>query len=68
MSKTRRILLILLALAVLKIPLAELLAAMLPDAVIDPVPQCIAGMVLSLLTMGLPARLLYPWTSPRLTS
>jgi len=66
MSKTRKVLLILLALAVLKMPLDTLLAAILPDAAVDPMPGCIAGMALSLLTMGLPAWLLRPWTSPRL--
>ena len=66
MSKTRKVLLTLLALAVLTGPLKLLLAAMLPDSTVDPVPGCIAGMALSLLTMGLPAWLLRPWTSPRL--
>jgi len=67
MSKTRKALLTLLALAVLTGPLKLLLAAMLPDSTVDPVPGCIAGMALSLLTMGLPAWLLRPWTSVRLT-
>lgn len=66
MSKTRKALLTLLALAVLTGPVKWLLAAMLPDAAVDPVPACIAGMALSLVTMGLPAWLLRPWTSPRL--
>lgn len=66
MSKTRRVLLMLLALALLRCPLGMLLAAMLPDVSVNPVPQCAAGMVLSVLLMGLPAWLLRPWTSTRL--
>ena len=66
MSKTRKVLLTLLALAVLTGPLKLLLAAMLPDTSVDPAPGCIAGMAVSLLTLGLPAWLLRPWTSPRL--
>lgn len=66
MSKTRKVLLTLLALAVLTGPVKVLLAAMLPAGAVNPVPGCIAGMALSLLTMGLPAWLLRPWTSPRL--
>ena len=67
MSKTRRVLLLLLALALLRRPLDLLLGVMLPDASVNPVPQCVAGMVLSALVMGLPAWLLHPWTSVRLT-
>lgn len=67
MSKTRKALLVLLALAVLKRPVDMLLAAMLPDSAVNPVPPCIAGMVAAVLMMGLPAWLLHPWTSPRLT-
>ena len=67
MSKTRKALLALLALAVLKRPVDMLLAAMLPDSAVNPVPPCIAGMVAAVLMMGLPAWLLHPWTSPRLT-
>ena len=66
MSKTRKVLLILLALALLAFPIRWLLAAMLPDASVDPVSSCVAGMLLSLVTLGLPAWLLRPWTSPRL--
>ena len=66
MSKTRRVLLILLALALLTRPVDILLAAMLPDASVNPVPQCIGGMLVTLLLLGLPAWLLRPWTSVRL--
>ena len=66
MSKTRKVLLTLLALAALTGPMRLLLEAMLPDSGVNPVPGCIAGAALSLLTMGLPAWLLRPWTSPRL--
>lgn len=66
MSKTRKVLLILLALAMLRWPLDVLLHAVLPDAAVNPVPQCITGMVLSFLLLGLPAWLLRPWTSDRL--
>lgn len=67
MSKTCRVLLTLLALAVLRWPLDMLLAAMLPDASVNPVPQCIAGMLLSIVLLGVPAWMLRPWTSDRLT-
>lgn len=67
MSKTRRVLLILLALALLMRPLDILLAAMLPDASVNPVPQCAAGMLVTILLLGVPAWLLRPWTSVRLT-
>ena len=66
MSKTRRVLLMLLGLALLLEPLRILTEAMLPSAAVDPVPQCIAGAVLALLTLGLPAWLARPWESPRL--
>ena len=66
MSKTRKVLLTVLALALLTGPAKLLLEAMLPDGAVDPVPGCIAGMTMSLLTLGLPAWLMRPWTSPRL--
>lgn len=66
MSKTRKVLLTLLVLALLKMPVDILLAAMLPDASVNPVPQCIGGMLATLLLLGLPAWLLRPWTSARL--
>ena len=66
MSKTRRILLILLGLALLSRPVELLLAAMLPDASVNPVPSCVAGMAVSLLLLGVPAWLLRPWMSQRL--
>lgn len=67
MSKTRRVLLLLLILAVLRWPLDVLLAAMLPDASVNPVPQCVAGMLLSVVLLGVPAWMQHPWTSDRLT-
>ena len=66
MTKTRRALLVLLALALLKGPVDALLAKLLPDAFVDPVPQWMAGAVVSVLLLGLPAWRLRPWTSPRL--
>ena len=66
MSKTRNVLLLLLGLAALTKPLRGLLAAILPDASVNPVPGCIAGMLLALLTLALPAWLLRPWRSERL--
>ncbi|MDD6051579.1 MAG: CPBP family intramembrane metalloprotease [Clostridiales bacterium] len=67
MSRTRRTLLALLALALLKRPADRVLATMLPDVSVSPVPICVAGMLVSLLLLGLPAWLLRPWTSARLT-
>ena len=66
MSKTRKALLTLLALALLKLPVDLLLAAMLPDASVSPVMNCLAGAVVSVLLLGLPAWHLCPWTSLRL--
>ncbi len=66
MSKTRRALLVLLALAAMKMPLDALLAALLPDAAVNPLPVSIAGAVVTLLLMGVPAWQLRPWTSARL--
>lgn len=66
MTKTRRALLVLLALALLKGPADALLANLLPDVSVDPVPQRLAGAVVSMLLLGLPAWRLRPWTSPRL--
>lgn len=67
MSKTRKVLLTLLALALVRRPVDMLLAAMLPHASVDPVPACVAGMVTTLLLLGVPAWLLRPWKSTRLT-
>lgn len=67
MSKIRRTLLTLLGIALLTRPVDMLLSAMLPDAAVTPVPQCIGGMIAAALLLGLPAWLLRPWTSPRLT-
>lgn len=67
MTRTRRSLLVLLALALVNRPVELLLAAMLPDTAVNPVPRCVAGMLVSLLLLGLPAWKLRPWTSVRLT-
>ena len=67
MSKTRKVLLILLGLALVKRPADVMLAALLPDPSVEALPQLIGGMVMTLLLMGLPAWLLRPWTSLRLT-
>ena len=66
MSKTRKVLLGLLGLAVLKTPVDVLLAAMLPDASVSPVINCLAGALVSILLLGVPAWLLRPWRSLRL--
>lgn len=66
MSKTRKALLALLGLVVLKMPLDMLLAAMLPDASVSPVVNCLAGALVSLVLLGVPAWLLHPWKSNRL--
>ncbi len=66
MTRTRRALLALLTLALLKRPADVLLAAMLPDAAVNPLPGRIAGMAAALLLLGLPAWLLCPWTSANL--
>ena len=67
MSKTRKVLLILLGLALVKRPADVVLATLLPDPSVEALPQLIGGMVMTLLLMGLPAWLLRPWTSLRLT-
>ena len=67
MSKTRLALWVTLALALVTRPLDILLGAMLPDVSVNPLPQCLAGMLASLLLLGLPAWLMRPWTSIRLT-
>ena len=67
MTRTRKSLLTLLALAALTEPARVILAALLPDAAADPVPGMLAGMALSLVMLGLPAWLLRPWTGTRLT-
>lgn len=64
--KIRVVLLMLLSLALLRAPVDRAMAALLPDVTVNAVPQCIAGMIASLLLLGLPALLLRPWTSPRL--
>lgn len=66
MSKTRKALLTLIALGLLTQPIKLLLAAILPDASVNPVPGWSAGMALTLLTLGLPAWRLRPWTGARL--
>ena len=67
MSRTRKTLLALLAVAALTPLMRLMLAALLPDWSVDPVPVCVAGMLASVLTLGLPACLLRPWTSGRIT-
>lgn len=66
MTKTRTVLLMLLSVALLRAPLDRAMAALLPDVTVDPVPQCIAGMLAALVLLGVPAMLLRPWTSARL--
>ena len=66
MNKTRKALLFLLALALLKMPVDLMLAAMLPDASVSPVINCAAGALVSVVLLGLPAWQLRPWTSARL--
>jgi len=66
MSKCRRALLTLLALAAAKMPLDTLLERLLPDASVDALPVCIAGAAVSVLLLGIPAWHMRPWTSPRL--
>ncbi len=67
MTKSRKMLLTLLALALLKHPADLLLAAMLPDAAVDPLPGYAASILVSVLLLGLPAWHFRPWNSPRLT-
>lgn len=66
MSKLRHVLLMILALALVQRPVDMLLTAMLPDAAVNPLPQCIAGMAMAILLLGVPAWTLRPWTSLRL--
>ena len=63
MTRTRKVLLMLLALALLKRPVDALLVNMLPDTA---AVNAAAGAMVSLLLLGLPAWQLRPWTSPRL--
>ncbi len=67
MTKVRKVLLTLLALTLLKRPMDLLLAAMLPDAAVNPLPGYAAAILVSALLLGLPARHFRPWNSPRLT-
>lgn len=66
MSKASRALLMLLALAMVKMPLDAFLAALLPDASVNMLPTCIAGAAVTALLLGVPAWHLRPWTSARL--
>lgn len=66
MSRIRTALLTLLGLALLKMPVDTLLAAMLPDATVNPAANWLAGALVSLVTLGLPAWLIRPWRSRRL--
>ena len=67
MSNTRKALLTLLALVLVKRPLDLLLSAMLPDATVNALPQVIAGAAVALLLLALPAWRMRPWSSLRLT-
>lgn len=66
MSKTRRVLLLLLGIALLRRPADMLLKAMLPDASVAPALVSTAGMGMTILLLGVPAWLLRPWQSLRL--
>ncbi|MBE5811529.1 MAG: CPBP family intramembrane metalloprotease [Clostridiales bacterium] len=66
MSKTCKVLLAMLGLAVLKRPVDVLLAVMLPDVSVNPAVNCLTGALVSILLLGIPAWLLRPWTSLRL--
>lgn len=66
MSKTRRMLLILLGIALLRRPADMLLKALLPDASVAPALVCAAGMIMTILLLGVPAWLMRPWQSLRL--
>lgn len=66
MSKMRKALLVMLALALVKRPLDMLLAAVLPDVSVEAAPQLLAAAATALLLLGVPALLLRPWTSNRL--
>ena len=66
MSRSRKVLLVMLALAMVKVPLDALLAAVLPDVSVDAAPQMMASAAVALLLLGMPALLLRPWKSVRL--
>lgn len=67
MTKTRRTLLTVLVLSFLR-PVAErLLERMLPAASVSPLPWWTACLVLTLLMPALPAWLMHPWRTDRLT-
>ncbi len=66
MSKTRRMLLILLGIALLRRPADMLLKVLLPDASVAPAAVCIGGMMMTILLLGVPAWLMRPWQSLRL--
>ena len=66
MSRSRKVLLVMLALAMVKVPLDVLLAAVLPDVSVDAAPQMMASAAVALLLLGMPALLLRPWKSVRL--
>lgn len=67
MTKTRRALLTVLVLSFLR-PMAErLLERMLPAASVSPLPWWTACLALTLLMLALPAWLMHPWRTDRLT-
>lgn len=66
MSKTRRTLLTVLLLALVRHPLEVVLASLVPDLAPEPVAGCLAALTGTLLAVALPAWLLHPWRSDRL--
>lgn len=67
MSKTRKALLTLLLLALARRPLELLLSAVWPGMATEVFPCCLAALTGTLLALALPAWLLHPWRSDRLT-
>lgn len=67
MTKTRRTLLTVLLLSLLRPVTETLLARMLPAATVAPLPWWTACMTVTLLMLALPAWLLHPWRTDRLT-
>ena len=67
MTKIRRTLMVLLLLAVLRLPIALALSALLPDVSQAPVPFYIVTILQELLMFALPAVLLRPWRADRLS-
>lgn len=67
MTKTRKALLTLLLLALARRPLTLLLSAVWPGMATEVLPCCLAALTGTLLALALPAWLLHPWRSDRLT-